>query len=245
MCFHTAQLKKVKDLERKYNVKISDENWEKYFDEPRYHLNGFSHPNMLVIPQQRSDVLAPGVWGIVPNYKSPEEIKPYYKEAVKYGSGLNAQSEKLFSHFMYRESVMTQRCIIPVDGFFEPHEHNKKKYPFYIKEKEDKGLALAGIYTVIGTYITFSILTKKASPLFEKIHNLKKRQPVILNSENIDHWLSESLNEDNVKELVNLNFPEEQLDAYTVSKDLFSPKIDSNTQTILEKVEFDGLEGMF
>ncbi|GAA4301348.1 SOS response-associated peptidase [Aestuariibaculum suncheonense] len=200
---------------------------------------------MLVIPQEKPEVLAPGVWGIVPNYKSPEDIKPYYKEAVKYGSGLNAQSEKLFSHFMYLESVMTRRCVIPVDGFFEPHERNKKKYPFYIKEKEDKGLALAGIYTVIGTYITFSILTKKASPLLEKIHNLKKRQPVILSSENIDHWLSESLNEKDVKELVNLNFPEERLDAYTVSKDLSSPKIDSDIETILNRVEFDELKLLF
>ncbi|WP_241739457.1 SOS response-associated peptidase family protein [Aestuariibaculum marinum] len=109
---------------------------------------------------------------------------------------------------------MTQRCIIPVNGFFETHEHNNKKYTFYIKQKEDKGLALAGIYTVIGKYITFSILTKKASQLFEKVHNLKKRQPVILRSDNVDNRLYESLNEEDVKELVNLNFREEQLDAF-------------------------------
>ncbi|WP_223154599.1 SOS response-associated peptidase [Aestuariibaculum sediminum] len=242
MCFHISNWHEPEYWEKEFKVKISDERIRPVMSKPHYHLNGFSHPNVLVIPQEKPEVLAPGVWGIVPNYKSPEDIKPYYKEAVKYGSGLNAQSEKLFSHFMYRESVMTRRCIIPVDGFFEPHEHNKKKYPFYIKEKEDKGLALAGIYTVIGPYITFSILTKKASPLFEKIHNLKKRQPVILSSENIDHWLSESLNEEDVKELVNLNFPEERLDAYTVSKDLFSPKIDSDVKTILNPFVYEELD---
>ena len=245
MCFHTAQTKKVKELEAKYKVKISDANLVDYFNSPRYHMNGFSHPNMLVIPQQKSDVLAPGVWGIVPSYKSKEDIKPYYKEAVKYGSGLNAHSEKLFSHFIYRDSVMSRRCVIPVDGFFEPHEFNKKKYPFFIKEKNDKGLALAGIYTVIGTYITFTILTKTASSFLEKIHNIKKRQPVILSSEHIDNWLSENLNEADVKELVNLNFPEEHLNAYTVSRDLFNPKIESNVETILDRVEFDELKLLF
>ncbi|WP_066225006.1 hypothetical protein [Formosa haliotis] len=87
MCFHTSQTAKVKNIESKFKVKISDENLESYFDTPQYHLNGFTHPNMLVIPQQKSDVLAPGVWGIVPDDTSKDEITSYYKEAVKFGGG--------------------------------------------------------------------------------------------------------------------------------------------------------------
>ena len=45
---------------------------------------------MLVIPQSKPEVLAPGIWGIVPENKRPEQIKTYYKEAVKFGGGLNA-----------------------------------------------------------------------------------------------------------------------------------------------------------
>lgn len=241
MCFHVAIWKEPEYWEKEFKVKISDERIRPIMSKPHYHLNGFSHPNMLVIPQEKTDVLAPGVWGIVPHYKEPNEIKDYYKEAVKYGGGLNAQSEKLFNHFIYKESVMNHRCIIPVDGFFEPHDHKKKKYPFYIKGKEDRGLALAGIYSVIGTYITFSILTKKASPMFEKIHNLKKRQPVILNQENTKDWLSGDLNEEGVKELVNLYFDENHLEAYAVSKDLFSPKVDSDVESILNPMHYEEL----
>lgn len=236
MCFHISNWHEPAFWENKFKVSVSDERLRPLMSNPHYHLNGFSHPNVLVIPQEKSDVLAPGVWGIVPTDKNPDEILSYYKEALNYGSGLNAQSEKLFNHFIYRESVMTKRCIIPVDGFFEPHEHNKKKYPFYIKQKEGKGLALAGIYTVIGTYITFSILTKQATPLFEKIHNIKKRQPVILPPDHVKDWLSDSLNETGVKELVNLSYPEEQLDTYTISRDLFNPKIDSDIKTILDRL---------
>ncbi len=241
MCFHTSTTHKTKKLEAHFKVDLASENLRPIFDKPNYHLNGFAHPNMLVIPQEKNTVIAPGVWGIVPSNKSSNEIKDYYKEAVKYGGGLNARSEKLFNHFIYRESVMERRCIIPVSGFFEPHEHNKKKYPFYIKNKNEEPLALAGLYTVIDTYITFTILTKAASPLFEKIHNVKKRQPIILNDDLTENWLSHDLNTDDIKDVINTNFIDDNLETYTVSKDLFSPKVDSNVESILDSTMYEGL----
>ncbi|MCK0179922.1 SOS response-associated peptidase [Flavobacteriaceae bacterium S0862] len=242
MCFHTSTTHKTKKLEEYFRVKLVGENLRPIFDKPSYHLNGFAHPNMLVIPQEKTDVLAPGVWGIVPSNKRAEEIKPYYKEAVKYGGGLNARSEKLFNHFIYRESVMERRCIIPVSGFFEPHDHNKKKYPFYFQNSEKQPLGLAGLYSVIDTYITFTILTKDASPLFAKIHNLKKRQPVILNENMTLNWLSPDLNEKDIKDLILEDYPESNLETYAVSKDLFSPKLDSNIEGILDKQVYPELE---
>jgi putative SOS response-associated peptidase YedK len=237
MCFHISTIHKTKKIEEHFKVKLNTEEVRPLFDTQHYHLNGFAHPNMLVIPQEKSDVLAPGVWGMVPSHKSSQDIKDYYKEAVKYGGGLNAQSEKLFQHYLYRESAMTRRCIIPVSGFFEPHEHNKKKYPFYIQDQERQPLSLAGVYSVIGTYITFTILTKAASPLFEKIHNLKKRQPVILSEEQTQSWLAHDLNQEDIKDIIHAKYPESSLEVYTVSKDLFSPKSDSNVESIINKVK--------
>ncbi|WP_417558167.1 SOS response-associated peptidase [Mesoflavibacter zeaxanthinifaciens] len=241
MCFHTSQTKKTIELENRFNVNLVDDSMREYFDVPRYHMNGFSHPNMLVIPQEKSNVLAPGVWGIVPSNKSKDEINPYFKEAVKYGGGLNARSEKVFQHFIYRNSIMENRCIIPVSGFFEPHDHKGKKYPFHFKDKKNQPLALAGLYTVIDTFITFTILTKDASPLFAKIHNKKNRQPVILDIENTHNWLSADLNENDIKGILNFNYPEDSLNVYSVSKDLFSPKVNSDVETILEEVKYEGV----
>ncbi|MHA7941696.1 SOS response-associated peptidase [Formosa sp. 3Alg 14/1] len=238
MCFHTATTLKTKKLEKHFDVKLSNDEIRPIFDKPQYHLNGFSHPNMLVIPQQKPEVLAPGVWGIVPNNKTPDQIKLYYKEAVKYGGGLNARAEKLFSHFIYKNAIHEQRCIIPVTGFFEPHEHEKKKYPFFIKDRVEQPLALAGIYTIIGTYVTFSIITKEASPLFSKIHNLKKRQPLILDLELHNQWLSPNVSETQIKELLGFSYSDDKLQAYAVTKDLFSPKINSNVSSILDEVHY-------
>ena len=242
MCYQTQLLRSVNELELRYNVGLDNEQHRTLFNKPQYHLNGFAHPNMLVIPQQKPDVLAPGIWGIVPENKQPDQIKDYYKEAVKYGAGLNAQSEKLFNHFIYRNVALAQRCIIPVTGFFEPHTHLKKKYPFYIHRKDNETISLAGIYTVIGTYVTFTILTKKASSFIEKIHNLKKRQPVILDRENENDWLDSSLNENHINEIINQNYSDTQLEAYTVSKDVYNTKVDSNVSSIADEVNYPELQ---
>lgn len=241
MCFHTSQTKKVKELENRYDATITKDDAREVYDIPRYHLNGFAHPDMLIIPQEGSSVLAPALWGIVPNNKKQEQIRDYYKEAVRYGGGLNAQSEKLFDHFIYKHSALTRRCIVPVTGFFEPHEYKSKKYPFHIKHKDNDVLSLAGLYTIIDSVVTFTILTKKASPLFAKIHNKKNRQPIILNSDFEQDWLKEDLNENGIKELINLNYNEDLLSAFTVSRDLFSPTINSDIPSIIDEVKYEGV----
>lgn len=241
MCFHTSQTKKVLELENRFDVSLHDNNAREAFDIPSYHLNGFSHPHMLLIPQEEPSVLAIGTWGIVPSNKKPEDLDSYYKEAIRFGGGLNAQSEKLFDHFIYKHSAISKRCIIPVTGFFEPHEYKNKKYPFHIKRKDNDAIGLAGLYTSVGGILTFTILTKAASPLFEKIHNIRKRQPILLSPDFEKEWLKDDLSKDAIKELISLKYFEDQLDAFTVSKDLFSPKINSNTKDILEKRNFEEL----
>ncbi|WP_066224974.1 SOS response-associated peptidase [Formosa haliotis] len=242
MCFHTSQIQKVKKIENHYKVSLVDEKARETFDAPRFHINGFTHPYMLFIPQEEPSKLVYGHWGIVPeSKKNAEDIAPYYKEAMRFGGGLNAQSEKLFDHFIYKNSALTKRCIIPVTGFFEPHEHKSKKYPFHIKKKDDNLLSLAGLYTQIEDTLTFTILTKAASPLFAKIHNKKNRQPIILKDQDVQSWLNQDLDESDIKFLINSNYNDNQLSTFTVSKDLFSPKVDSNIPSILDKVDYEGI----
>lgn len=241
MCFHTSQTKKVKKLENTFKVNLTNPELRETFDVPRYHLNGFAHPKMLIIPQEEPSVITPGLWGIIPNNKKETQITEYYKQAVRYGGGLNAQSEKLFDHFIYKHAAFSKRCIIPVTGFFEPHEYKSKKYPFHIKRKDDEVLALAGIYTSIQEVLTFTILTKPASPLFAKIHNKKNRQPILLTNNTQQNWLEDNLTQNQIQEIINNQYPEQELSTYTVSKDLFSPKINSNTPTIIEEVNYEGI----
>jgi len=243
MCYHISQTNIARQIERQYDVSLHDEKLREFFERPTFHLNGFSHPKMLIIPQEETSILTAAHWGIAPSKTQADKLAEYYKQSIRFGGGLNAQSEKLFDHFIYKYSALSRRCLIPVTGFFEPHEHNKKKYPYYIHRANNESFTLAGIYTILNHVITFAVLTKDASPLFARIHNMRKRQPVILTKEFEQEWLKDSLTEIEVKELITPTYPENDLEAYTVSKDLFNPRIDSDTPTILDKVTYLELAG--
>lgn len=235
MCFHTSHTKKVKKVENRFNVDLIDEKYRETYDTPHFHNNGFQHLDSLIIPQQKATHLIPATWGIVPSTLKVAEVKDYYKAQLKYGSGLNARSEKLFDYWLYKKSALIKRCIIPVTGFFEPHEFEKKKYPIHIKRKDADIIGLAGIYTVVENVVTYTILTKSASLLFSKIHNKKLRQPILLSKDIEADWLNTSLNEQELKALLELPYKDNEVEAFAVSKDLFNSRIDSNTAEILKR----------
>lgn len=247
MCYSTRITRKAGELEKHYAVtKLLG---ERVLDEELIynHANGFSHPLLWIIPQEQSGHITPSLWGIIPSNKMGAEWADYYKESVKFGSGLNAQSEKLFDHFVYKHSALTRRCIIPVDGFFEPHTAPKNfKVPFYFERKNQDIISLAGLYTITADgYNTFTILTKPATPLFAKIHNTKFRRPVILRDEDIDVWLDTRLSPADIQNVIDDDMDDTSLNAYPISKDLYSPKIDSNRDDIIERIDYPELEISF
>src|SRR5690606_4068796 len=126
MCYSVSQTKVVEELERHYDVEKLLGKEEPNEDLNYYHANGFAHQLLWIIPQERPNRITPSMWGIMPGNKLGEEHAEYYKEAVRFGAGLNAQSEKVFDHFIYNYSAMTSRCIVPVAGFFELHAAPKK-----------------------------------------------------------------------------------------------------------------------
>ena len=243
MCFHACQTKKTTQLEDRFKVIRDDSNAIGEDDFTFYHNNGFEHREIAIITQEASDVLEGAIWGIMPSNENITNQKEYYKNAAKWGAGLNAKSEKVFDHFIYSNSIYEQRCIIPFDGFFEPHDFEGKKYPYYITRKDKDSFALAGLYTITADgCLTTTILTKPADPLLASIHNLKLRQPVLLKKELENEWLNYDLNEGNIKELINSSYPEKELHPYTVSNDLFK-RVNSNHKGILVPQNYTELKG--
>jgi putative SOS response-associated peptidase YedK len=244
MCYHTKQSKSVSQLEQRFDVTREKDRFNiKESDFLYHHANGYDHPELLIIPQEEPSLLHPAIWGLAPAKIKHDALKDYYRKAVKFGGGLNAQSEKVFDHFIYKYSIFEKRCLIPLDGFYEPHTApNKLKIPFHFKRKDNDSFALAGIYNInVDGTVTMTILTKKASPLFGKIHNTKFRQPVLLNKIIEKEWLADNITENYIKELVNAEYPESELDSYPISRDLFSPRINSNRKNITEKFEYPEL----
>jgi putative SOS response-associated peptidase YedK len=243
MCFHASQTKTTTQLEDRFKVLRDDINAIEEGDFTFYHSNGFEHREIAIITQEASDVLEPATWGIMPSNEVATNQKEYYKNAAKWGAGLNAKSEKVFDHFIYSNSIYEQRCIIPFDGFFEPHDFEGKKYPYYITRKDKDSFALAGLYTITADgCLTTTILTKPADPLLASIHNLKLRQPVLLRRDLENEWLNDNLNENNIKELINSSYQEKDLQTYTVGNDIFK-RVNSNHKGILEHINYTELKG--
>jgi len=244
MCYNTKHTREVKELERHYNIGLypKQEHARDALNIPMYHNNGFRHANQLIIPQEASQFLIVAKWGIVPENVSPEGIGAYYKSIRQFGEGLNAQSEKAFGYYFenFNEAIMRRRCIIPVDGFYESHRlPNKISVPFHFKRSDDGILSLAGIYSVLrGGLCTYTILTKKASPLFKAIHNTKTRQPLILDEFGLESWLDEKTSEADVKQLLDFNYDNQNLITYPISRDFNRTSIDTDYPSITDKVDY-------
>ncbi len=168
---------------------------------PGYFISAFTHPVMPVIAANLTLHPAYMQWGLIPEWvKTPEkalEIREY---------GLNARGETIHDKPMFHHAFERHRILVPMAGFYEWHEHNKRKYPYYIKPSHEDFFLVAGIAshwvnTETGeTMGTFAIVTCPSGPLMSNIHNSKKRQPLILTPENWLSWIEGA--EDQALELV-------------------------------------------
>jgi putative SOS response-associated peptidase YedK len=101
---------------------------------------------------------------------------------------INARSETAAEKPMFREAMLTRRCLIPASGYFEWKKDGKKKtkYAFHLPNSP---LYLAGCFhqEKDSPLPVFVILTRDAVNGLEEIHD---RMPVIIPEERIIDWFS-------------------------------------------------------
>ncbi|NND63487.1 MAG: SOS response-associated peptidase [Flavobacteriaceae bacterium] len=194
-------------------------------DLPIYHASGFQHPKLLIYTHEEPDIPVVSTWGLVPHWvKDKDQLKKFWNNT------LNARGETIFEKPSFRQSARTNRCILYVDGFYEHHHFEGKTYPFFIHKKDKSPLAIAGLWSEwidkeTGEILnTFSIVTTEGNSLLSKIHNNPKlkgpRMPLILPAEIEDKWLNpieDDVDIQVINELIQ-SYPDDELDAYTVSK---------------------------
>ena len=236
MCFHysiTQQLSKVADVLR---VNWDGEEWQ-----PIYHADGFTFLKMPVITQDHPSQIQLLNWGLIPSWIKTKTEADKIKSQT-----LNARSETVFEKPSFRNSIKSQRCLVVADGFFEWMDFAKKKYPHYIYLKDRSVFCFAGIYATwtdkeTGECMqTFSILTTAANPMMEKIHNLKKRMPVILPQASYQSWLKKEITPKELSELFN-PFPESDMANHTIGKMVNSRYDNNNIPEILQPVTYPEL----
>ena len=156
-------------------------------------------------------------WGLIPSWLKTPDSK--YKM-------INAKVETLGEKPAYRTAFKSRRCLIPASGFYEWHQENGGKQPYYITHETDELMALAGLWEVWkGENIiqSFSIITKDADETMARIH---QRMPVVLPPASFDQWLDPNNKDTESLSTLMLNAAV-PLKLYTVSKAVNNPRNDS------------------
>jgi putative SOS response-associated peptidase YedK len=84
------------------------------------------------------------------------------------------------------------------------------------------------------------VITTKANLLLEKIHNTKKRMPVILPREKERLWLEDHLEKDNIQSLLQ-PYNEAELESYPVSKIINKLGFNTSNPEVLREQEYPDL----
>lgn len=209
---HDAANRIRDEIRRKYGGSLLD----------HHHTSGFSHPKLIIYTSLKPSRPILSTWGLIPSWaKEKNQI---------WDKTLNAKSETIFEKPSFKNSAISRRCIIPLDGFYEHHHKNGKTFPYFIKRKGDESMNLGGLWNewtdnVTGDKInTFSIITTKGNDMMSHIHNNPKlvepRMPFIVPDELQSDWLKpieDELDQKMIQDLIQ-PYPDEELISYTVRR---------------------------
>lgn len=216
--------------------------WEMPF-EPVFHASGFQHPVMPVVTQQAPEKVQAYRWGLIPHWvKSAEEGEKIRTQT------LNARGETIFDKPSFRSYAPGRRCLVPADGFFEWMDFAGKKYPHYIRMKEGEPFAFGGLYSHWTDpqsgelWRTYTIITTDANGLMSRIHNTKRRMPLLLPQRRWEEWLDPSLERAGVEEL--LQPPSDSsMEAWPVTRLITTRGQETNRPEIMERGHYPELAG--
>jgi len=240
MCYNISYLeKRAERVEKHYGAHFKPEAKQLEI----FHVSGFTHPDLFVVTQEEPQWIQPYTWGLIPAWcKDGEQARQMADRT------LNAVGETAFEKPSFRTSIARKRCLVVASGFFEWHTIGTKKFPFYIHPKDRPFFSLGGIYEHWADrqtgelHHTFSIITIKASPLLAKIHNSKKRMPLILPVKAEKEWLNPKLAREEVMALMK-PVDDKELSAYSISKRITDRHRASNVPEVLEGETYPELKG--
>ncbi len=160
------------------------------------------------------------VWGLIPVWAKERSI----------GSRMiNARAETLAEKLSFKRPLVSQRCLVPADGFYEWHKTEQGKIPMLIHLNTRRPFGFAGLYDTWtspeGERVrSCTIITVSANDLVRTIHD---RMPAILPKELEGAWLDPSSR--TAGELLALlqPYPAHEMEAYAVSRMVNS--VDNNT----------------
>lgn len=237
MCYHLSLGKERDYLEERFQAKFTRPDSYELI----YHASAFTAPSLPFIQDEKPNQIQFLKWGLIPHWVKDEESA----EQIRFKTA-NARAETVFEKPSFRDSIRNRRGLVLADGFYEWRGVESRKYPYYIRFKDESAFAMAGIWDrwvnqkTGEVENTFSVITTDANSLIAKIHD-KMRMPVILKQSDEEKWLSEDLEGRDIKEIL-IPYEEKDMEAYPVSKIISSRKVSSNVEEAIKPFEYPELK---
>ncbi len=199
--------------------------------QPRYNIAPTQMILAVITAESGGRQAKPLRWGLIPSWAKDPTI----------GAKLiNARSETVAEKPSFRSAFKQRRCLILADGFYEWRKQSGKKQPFYFRLENGNPFAFAGLWehwhdSEDNRLETCTILTTEANQIVNQVHN---RMPVILHTENHDHWLDRSQSSESLQALLH-PYEDDLMTAYPVSSSVNSALNDTPDCTVpmVERIE--------
>jgi putative SOS response-associated peptidase YedK len=171
-------------------------------------------------------------WGLV----------PFWAKDPSVGSRMiNTRAETAAEKPAFRRALVSRRCLVPADGWYEWRRTGKEKEPFYMTAPDDSSIAFGGIWeswrpkdgsSDEQPLITFSIITTDAAGQLTDVHH---RMPLIVPRSHWDGWLDPD--REDVKDLL-VPTPDDIVDSLELRPiSTLVNNVRNNGPELLERVE--------
>ncbi|MBN2472979.1 MAG: SOS response-associated peptidase [Pirellulales bacterium] len=155
-------------------------------------------------------------WGLIPGWAKDPAIG---------NRMINARSETAAEKPAYRAAFRRRRCLVAADGFYEWQRGGKRKQPYFIRLRDDRPFALAGLWESWegpdhAAIESCTILTTEPNALMRPIHN---RMPVILAEDAYQPWLDPGAQQPERLRAMLCPYPEQDMTAHPVGTYVNNP----------------------
>ncbi len=178
----------------RFTITLTKEDFINYlstYDDIHIDLDHIVLPNYNVAPSENVVAMishkdqyrvGPLKWGFIPSFA--KDIKSGFKM-------INARAETLLDKLAFKDAIISKRCVIFADSFYEWKKEDHKKIPMRIKLIDQEIFAFAGLYSTYKdkeqTIHSATIITTQSNEFMTSIHH---RMPVILKKDDIEVWLN-------------------------------------------------------
>ena len=185
------------------------------------------NPSFNIAPTQNSPILIYSNkrkieqmrWGLIPSWAKNKTIG---------AKMINARGETLLEKPSFKNLVISKRCVVITDGYFEWQNIGTVKTPHYFHDPKKNILPMAGLWdewkSANGELMkTYTVITTTPKPEYAHIHS---RMPVFLPHSEIDVWIN--TRDHSPKAALGRVLPYRyELEVYPVSTFVNSPKNNS------------------